>query len=240
MASRNRRMAASLILVGLVSSLAILGTVVAQQPSRRPNIHFDLPSFEVQLAACTARGQGDLVLRARSAQSLRQRTQFNARTDVEVRLQTEGQDAMIELQADGLSEVTLNTAGNAQRVLADKQAFQETLMPHPDGTALTDLFSLDRRVRLSDLESYLTEVAAGSVSVFVSVAHEARLSAKISCPDGSFEMVDFGTLRWRRNYLVVGNWQPETGRLDNVQIGIDPNHPEITDATLTGRPEPPE
>jgi len=233
MAKRGLWMSVSLILIWLIISSVFWGPSIAQQQiARRPNIHFDLDSFDVQLAACHASGEGDLVLRATSARSLRQRTEFNARTDVEVRLQTEGQDAMIELQVDGQTEVSLNTVGKAQQVLANKQEFHDILMPHPCGIGITELFSIDRRVKLSDIENYLAGVAAGNVSVSVSVAHEALLSAQVSCPDGSFDTVDFGTLRWQRNYVVAGNWHPDIGRLDHVQIGPDPNRPEISDATL--------
>jgi hypothetical protein len=203
----------------------------------RPSIPFDLQAFEVVLASCEGSGRGSLILRAMSAKLLRRTTEVNARTDLEMEVDTEGFDATIEIMAEGESQVRLNTTGKPQQILPNKQPFSDALTAHPSGEDFMDVFSIDRRVKLRDIADYLEGLAAGPVVVSVSVAHQLNLSAKVTCPDDTFETAQLGTLRWTRNYAVVGDWNPTTGNLDSVQLVLDPNRPELADATLEPVPE---
>lgn len=230
--------AISLTLIFLLGGSLFPGVTLAQGiVPHRPSIPFDLDAFEVVLASCDGSGRGSLILRAMSAKLLSRKTEVNARTDLEVEFDTEGFAATIEIMAEGESQVRLNTTGKPQQILSNKHPFSDVLTAHPSGEDFTDVFSIDRRVKLRDMANYLEGFAAGPVMVSVSVTHQLNLSAKVTCPDDTFETAPLGTLRWTRNYAVVGDWNPTTGNLDNVQLILDPNRPELTDATLEPAPE---
>lgn len=225
--------AISLTLIFLLGGWLLPGVTLAQGiVPRRPSIPFDLPAFEVVLASCEGSGHGSLILRAMSAKLLRRTTEVNARTDLELELGTEGFDAMIEIMAQGESQVRLNTPGKPQQTLPNKQSFSDVLTAHPSGEDFMDVFSIDRRVKVHDIADYLEGLVAGPVMVSVSVTHQLNLSVKVTCPDDTSEIAPLGTLRWTRNYAVVGDWNPTIRNLENVHLALDPNRPELADATF--------
>jgi hypothetical protein len=232
MTTGRHGMTIALILIGVLTSWPVSGTATTQQPRRLPSIHFDLDPFDAQCASCNCSGQGDLTLQALSARWLSNKTEINARTNLEIELSTDGIDAMIEPLAEVESVVRFSTAGKLQRILPGTQSYIDTFTSWPCGEAISGLLSIDRRVRLRDIEKYLSGAAGGKVTVSISVAHQVHLSALISCPNELPGTVEFGRLKWLRNYAVMGDWDPRAEKLNKAQIVLDPNRPEISNATF--------
>lgn len=227
-------MAISLMVTFLVGITMVVGAVPAQHTiPRRPNVHFDLDSFDYSMPGCECSGEGELILRATSARLVGSNTAVNARTDVEVQVFTSGTGSAIEFVAEGESEVSLSAAGMPKQVMTERQPFSETSTAYDIPGGIAEVVSIDSPIKLSEIERYIKGTPEGQVAVSVSVAHEAKLSVRITCW-GEYKpaSIDLGTVRWTRNYLVTGTYEQKTGRLVNRRVVLDPAQAEIDAATF--------
>jgi len=227
-------MAISLVVALLVGITIFVGAVPAQHAiPRRPNIHFDLESFELTVPGCECSGEGELILRATSARLIGSNTAVNARTDVEVQIYSAGTGSTIEFVAEGESEVSLSAAGMPKQVLPERQPFSETSMAYDVPGGISELVSVDCPIKMSEIESYIKGTPEGQVAVSISVTHEANLSVRITCWGEHLPAsIDLGTVRWTRNYLVTGTHEQKTDRLANRRVVLDPGQAEIDNATF--------
>jgi len=227
-------MAISLMVALLVGITIFVGAVPAQQTiPRRPNVHFDLESFDLAVPGCECSGEGELILRATSARLIGSNSAVNARTDVEVQIFTSGTGSTIEFVAEGESEVSLSAAGMPKQVMTERQPFSETSTAYDVPGGISELVSVDCPIKLSEIERYIKGRPEGQVAVSVSVTQEANLSVRVTClGEYAPASINLGTVRWTRNYLVTGTFEQKTGRLANRRVVLDPAQAEIDAATF--------